>query len=104
MTPTILVIDDDASLRRVLEYNLKEEGYEVFTTDTGEEGLLIARQHTPDLVITDMKMPGMNGLQVLKMLKENAPDTLVIIITAFGQIDAAVQAMKLGAYDYITKP
>ncbi|MFZ3114994.1 MAG: sigma-54 dependent transcriptional regulator [Syntrophales bacterium] len=104
MEQEILVIDDDVSLRRVLEYNLQEEGYEVCTAATGEEGLEIFARRQPPLVITDMKMPGMDGLQVLKEIKKQAPDTLVIIITAFGAVDAAVEAMKIGAYDYITKP
>jgi len=100
----ILVIDDDASLRRVLEYNLQEEGYEVVTSESGEGGLRFFDECRPELVITDMKMSGMDGFQVLQAVKERSPETLVIIITAFGAIDAAVQAMKLGAYDYITKP
>ena len=100
----ILVIDDDISFRRVLEYNLQEEGYEVLTAAAGDEGLRLFDEHGPDLVITDMKMPGMDGLQVLKEIRELSPETLVIIITAFGAVDAAVEAMKLGAYDYITKP
>ncbi len=104
MKRRILIIDDDASLRRVLEYNLQEEGYEVFASASGEEGLRLVEECRPELVITDMKMPGMDGFQVLQAIKELTPDALVIIITAFGAIDAAVQAMKLGAYDYITKP
>lgn len=104
MEQTILIIDDDASLRRVLEYNLQEEGYEVFTAATGEKGLETFARYKPALVFTDMKMPGMDGLQVLKEIKKQSPDTLVIIITAFGAVDAAVEAMKIGAYDYITKP
>ena len=104
MKPKILVIDDDASLRRVLEYNLQQEGYEVRTADSGEEGVYLFGQGAYNLVITDMKMPGMDGLTVLKFIKEHAPETLVIIITAFGTVDVAVEAMKAGAYDYITKP
>jgi DNA-binding NtrC family response regulator len=100
----ILVIDDDTSLRRVLEYNLQEEGYEVQAASSGEEGLYLFGQSRPDLVITDMKMSGMDGLMVLKSVKELAPESLVIIITAFGTVDVAVEAMKSGAYDYITKP
>jgi two-component system NtrC family response regulator len=100
----ILVIDDDISLRRVLEYNLQEEGYEVQAAASGEEGLYLFGQAQPSLVITDMKMPGMDGLMVLKSIKERSPETLVIIITAFGTVDVAVEAMKAGAYDYITKP
>jgi two-component system NtrC family response regulator len=100
----ILVIDDDASLRRVLEYNLQEEGYDVQVASSGEEGVYLFGQSSPALVITDMKMSGMDGLSVLKEIKERSPETLVIIITAFGTVDAAVEAMKAGAYDYITKP
>ena len=104
MKPTILIIDDDTSLRRVLEYNLQEAGYAVATAASGEEGLRLFAEVAPSLVITDMKMSGMDGMQVLKGVKEQAPETLVIIITAFGSVDMAVEAMKQGAYDYITKP
>lgn len=104
MKAKILVIDDDTSLRRVLEYNLEEEGYEVQAASSGEKGLSLMEDFQPNLVITDMKMTGMTGLMVLKIIKERSPDTLVIIITAFGTVDAAVEAMKSGAYDYITKP
>jgi len=100
----ILIIDDDTSLRRVLEYNLQEEGYEVQAASSGEEGLYLFGQSRPDLVITDMKMSGMDGLMVLKAIKERSPATLLIIITAFGTVNVAVEAMKAGAYDYITKP
>ncbi|KAB0665096.1 sigma-54-dependent Fis family transcriptional regulator [Oryzomonas japonica] len=104
MKPKILIIDDDTSLRRVLEYNLQEAGYQVVAATSGEEGLRLFADEAPALVITDMKMPGMDGLQVLKAVKERSPETLVMIITAFGTVDIAVEAMKLGAYDYITKP
>lgn len=104
MKPTIIVIDDDASLRRVLEFNLQEEGYEVFPCSSGEEGLRLVDEHNPEVVITDVKMPGMDGLAILKAVRERAPETLVIIITAYGAVENAVQAMKLGAYDYVTKP
>lgn len=104
MIPKILVIDDDASLRRVVEYNLQEAGYRVQSAAGGEEGLQQFAEETPDLVITDMKMPGMDGMQLLKLIKERSPETLVIMITAFGTVDVAVEAMKAGAYDYITKP
>jgi len=104
MKAKILIIDDDNSLRRVLEYNLQEEGYDVKAASSGEEGLYWFGQSKPDLVISDMKMTGMDGLMVLKSIKERSPETLVIIITAFGTVDVAVEAMKNGAYDYITKP
>ncbi len=104
MKPKILVIDDDSSLRRVLEYNLQEAGYRVNAAASGEEGVRLFADDIPTLVITDMKMPGMDGMQVLRAIKERSPETPVIIITAFGTVDVAVDAMKLGAYDYITKP
>lgn len=104
MTPKILIIDDDASLRRVVEYNLQEAGYQVLSAAGGEAGLSLFAEEAPALVITDMKMPGMDGMQVLKAVKERSPEALVIMVTAFGTVDVAVEAMKAGAYDYITKP
>jgi two-component system NtrC family response regulator len=104
MKPKILVIDDDNSLRRVLEYNLQEAGYQVSAASNGEEGLRLFSEELSTLVITDMKMPGMDGMKVLKAIKELSPETVVIMITAFGTVDIAVEAMKAGAYDYITKP
>ncbi len=104
MKEKILIIDDDPSLRRVLEYNLQEEGYEVIVAESGGEGLRIFADHNPPLVMTDLKMPGIDGFHVLREIKMRSPDTLVLIITAYGAVDTAVEAMKLGAYDYITKP
>jgi len=104
MKQKILIIDDDPSLRRVLEYNLQEDGYEVCVAASGSEGLRAFGEFSPTLVITDLKMPGIDGFRVLREIKERSPDTLVMIITAFGAVDTAVEAMKLGAYDYITKP
>jgi two-component system NtrC family response regulator len=104
MAAGILIIDDDTSLRRVLEYNLQEEGYSVMTAEGGEQGLELFAERSPALVITDLKMPGMSGFQVLSKIKAVSPETLVIVLTAFGAVDTAVEAMKLGAYDYITKP
>jgi DNA-binding NtrC family response regulator len=104
MKEQILVIDDDPSLRRVMEYNLQQEGYEVTTAASGDKGLKLFSQLKPSLVITDMKMPGLDGLTVLRNIREQSPETLVIIITAFGEVDIAVEAMKAGAYDYIQKP
>jgi two-component system NtrC family response regulator len=104
MKRKILIIDDDPSLRRVLEYNLQQEGYDVYAAESGEEGVRALSDFIPELLITDLKMPGMDGFSVLREVKERSADTLVIIITAFGAIETAVEAMKLGAYDYITKP
>jgi DNA-binding NtrC family response regulator len=104
MPPKILVIDDDSSLRRVLEYNLQQEGYDVYTAADGASGLQLFEEKSPQLVITDLKMPGMTGFEVLSTVKERAPSTVVIVLTAFGAIDTAVEAMKLGAFHYLTKP
>jgi two-component system NtrC family response regulator len=102
--PTILLIDDDQSLRRVTEFTLHEAGYRVLTAADGGEGLRLFSRENPALVITDIQMPGLSGYEVLKKIKEQAPAALIIVITAYGTVEKAVEAMKLGAYDYLTKP
>lgn len=104
MTQTILLIDDDASLRRVTEYNLSRQGFDVLTAASGQEGLALFNDRMPDLVVSDVKLGDMNGLEVLHRIKQAAPETPVIIITAFGSIEMAVQAMHQGAFHFITKP
>lgn len=104
MAQKILVIDDDVSLRRVMEFNLEESGYEVLTAGNGDEGLALFKRYRPDMVITDVQMPGMSGYDVLEKLLEIEPRTLVIIVTAFSTVEQAVEAMKVGAYDYLAKP
>ncbi len=100
----ILLVDDDASLRKVLEFNLEQEGYTVVSASNGSEGLKFYDAENPDIVITDIKMPGMDGIDLLKEIKRRDIEKLVIVVTAFGTIDTAIEAMKLGAHDYITKP
>jgi two-component system NtrC family response regulator len=102
--PKILVIDDDESLRRVLEYNLAQEGYAVLTASSGEQGLALLKREGADLVVTDVRMAGMDGLQVMEGVRRLDPNIQVIIITAFGTIEMAVEAMKAGAFHYISKP
>ena len=102
--PLILIIDDDDSLRRVMELSLLGAGYNVATAENGRQGIELFEQLNPDVVVTDVQMPELTGYEVLEQIKQKKPDTLVIVITAFGSIDKAVKAMKLGAYDYITKP
>ncbi|RLB76278.1 MAG: sigma-54-dependent Fis family transcriptional regulator [Deltaproteobacteria bacterium] len=104
MTRQILLIDDDASLRRVTEFNLQEAGYHVLTANDGAAGLRLFKRHRPELVITDVQMPGMNGYEVLAAVLALEPQTLVIIVTAFSTVAQAVDAMKIGAYDYLAKP
>ena len=100
----ILVVDDDESLRWVTQAQLQQSGYEVNAAANGNEGLESIQRTPPDLVITDLKMPGMSGLELLKKIRADYPEILVIVVTAFGTVETAVEAMKGGAYDYITKP
>ncbi len=103
-TNTVLVIEDDDGLRRVLEYNLQEEGYAVITAAEGPLGLRAFDDARIDLVLTDVRMPGMDGIEALTRIKAMHPDLPVVVLTAHGTIDSAVEAMKLGAFDYLTKP
>jgi DNA-binding NtrC family response regulator len=100
----ILVVDDDESLRWVTQAQLQQSGYEVNAAADGNVALESMRHVPPDLVVTDLKMPGMSGLELLKKIRADYPEVLVIMVTAFGTVENAVEAMKAGAYDYITKP
>jgi two-component system, NtrC family, response regulator AtoC len=100
----ILVVDDEHLIRWSLEQNLKKQGYEVFTAGTGEDALRLAREEQPELVLLDYHLPGIDGLEVLQRLKEMDDDILVIMVTAQGGLETAVNTMRHGAYDYINKP
>ena len=100
----ILIVDDEYLIRWSLAENLKEEGFRCVTAETGEEAVELFRAETPDLVLLDIKLPGIDGIEVLERLKETDPEVPVVMITATSQVDVAVKAMKLGAYDYINKP
>jgi DNA-binding NtrC family response regulator len=100
----ILVVDDDESLRWVTQAQLQQSGYDVDAAPDAASALEQIRNLPPDLVITDLKMPGMSGLDLLKEIRVNYPDIIVIMVTAFGTVENAVEAMKAGAYDYVTKP
>lgn len=100
----ILVVDDEKSMREILEIFLKSEGYGVSVAENGEKAIKAVKEDIFDLIITDMNMPKVGGLELLRNVKQTAPDTVVVIITAFGTTESAVEAMKLGAYDYIQKP
>jgi two-component system NtrC family response regulator len=104
MAERILLIDDDESLRRVTEYNLSSAGFKVITAESGHQGLKFFATKSFDLVITDVQLGDMDGLDVLAAVKKDSPDTPVIIITAFGSIEMAVKAMHEGAFTFITKP
>ena len=100
----ILLADDDAALRRIIQFKLKQRGYEVIATADGEEALSVLCKGRFDLLLSDMKMPKLNGLELLKEAKKVQPDIEVILITAYAAVSQAVEAVKLGAFDYLTKP
>ncbi len=100
----ILVVDDESSARSALSEILSDEGYKVRTAADGFRALSAASEFAPDVVVTDLKMPGMDGLALLKRLKETMPETAVILMTAFGAVESAVDAMRQGASNYLTKP
>ncbi len=100
----ILVVDDDDSLRRVVQFQLQKEGFTVSVAANGRKALEEIEANPPDLVLTDLKMPGLSGLDLLKAVKSRYPEMTVILMTAFGTIENAVEAMKAGAFDYIIKP
>jgi DNA-binding NtrC family response regulator len=100
----VLVVDDEESLRRVTQLKLHQAGYEASTAADGLAAMELLAHSPQDLVITDMKMPGMSGIELLRRVKEEYPAIIVIVVTAFGTIESAVEAMRLGAYDYLIKP
>jgi two-component system NtrC family response regulator len=100
----VLLIDDDASLRRVTEYSLHSAGFQVLSAVDGKQGLASFQADAPQVVITDIQMPGLSGYDVLQQIKAERPETVVIVITAFSSVEKAVEAMKQGAYDYLAKP
>jgi DNA-binding NtrC family response regulator len=100
----VLLIDDDANLREVLSFTLRDQGHEVDAARDGPTGLAALDQFHPEVVVTDLKMPGMDGLEVLRHVTERDATIPVILLTAFGSIADAVEAMKLGAHNYLTKP
>jgi nitrogen regulation protein NR(I) len=100
---TILIVDDDKSIRYSLK-RMMEEKYSILTAHNGEEALGRVKESSPDLIIMDIKMPGRNGIEVLREIKSIDPKSLVIIMTAYGTTETAIEAMKYGAFDYILKP
>jgi DNA-binding NtrC family response regulator len=100
----ILVIDDEEVIRDSCKQILSSDGYNVATAEDGEIGLKMMQENIYDILILDLKMPKMNGMEVLRIVKEKYPETIVIVITGYATVESAVEAMKLGAYDYIPKP
>ncbi len=104
MKEKLLLVDDEEGIRKVLGITLSDMGYEIFTAENGEKALEIFDEHNPAIVLSDIKMPGMGGLELLKRIKKSNPDTEVIIISGHGDMDLAIQSLKYEAADFIVKP
>ncbi|MCA1055085.1 response regulator [Rossellomorea aquimaris] len=104
MNEKILIVDDQFGIRILLNEVLQKEGYQTFQAANGVQALEIADQHSPDLVLLDMKIPGMDGIEILKRMKEKNRDIRVIIMTAYGELDMIQEAKDLGALTHFAKP
>ncbi len=104
MGKTILIVDDEEGIRKVLGISLSDMGYKVISAENGETALRLFRNIKPQIVLTDIKMPNMDGIELLICLKKEAPDTEVIMITGHGDIDLAIKSLKFEATDFVTKP
>ncbi len=104
MKKEVLLVDDEAGIRKVLKISLEDSGYKVHTAEDAYKALEIFKEHSPPVVMTDIKMPGMNGIDLLKKLKKTNPDVEVIMITGHGDVDLAIKSLKCEATDFITKP
>src|SRR5262245_48203909 len=104
MKATVVVIDDELLIRKSLTKVLKARGYRVESAATGSAGLTLSRELRPQVAILDMRLPDTDGLSVLRQMREAAPDTQVVVITAYGDVESAVEAMKLGDSDFVRKP
>jgi len=104
MNAVILVVDDEKAMRIGLRQALREQGYEVVLAETAEEALTKVEENLPDLVVSDLRLPQMNGIEFLRKAKERDPNLTFIVMTGFGNVDTAVEATRLGAYDYMQKP
>jgi len=100
----ILIVDDEANMCSIIQEILEDEGYEVRVAENGNEALQTIQKVTPDLIITDINMPCMGGLELLRKVKSLHPNVQFIIMTAFGELETYLNAMSNGAFDYITKP
>jgi len=104
MRMTILIIDDEKTIRWSLGEGLRSHGFEILEAASGEEGLQLFADKSPDCVLLDMRLPGIDGLEVLRRMRKENSEVPVIVMTAYGEVDKAVEAMKLGSYDFVTKP
>jgi len=104
MKNTILVVDDEKEICDLFQDTLTQEGYQVLTATNGKEAVSLGKQNRFDLALLDIKMPGMDGIEVFQKLKKVKKDMQVIMLTGYGNLKTAKEAMRLGAYDYLTKP
>jgi two-component system, NtrC family, response regulator AtoC len=104
MSYSVLVVDDEALTLRTISRGLRDEGFEVFTATSGEDAVKIFQSEKPDLTLLDIVLPGIDGVEVLRRIKGESPTSIVLMMSAYHMVDRAVEAMKLGAYDYLIKP
>ena len=102
--PSILLVDDDAPFRQVLRGELSRMGFEVTAVGSGEDALSKVAEIEPDVVLLDLRLPGLGGLEVLKGIRDRSMSSDVIMLTGHGSIDTAIEAVKMGAFDYVSKP
>src|SRR5512146_481795 len=104
MPYSILIVDDEELTQRTISRGLRQEGWDVLVAGSGEEGLKTFAEEKPQLALLDVVLPGMNGVEVLREIKREAPATVVVMMSAYHMVERAVEAMKLGAFDYLVKP
>ena len=104
MTPHILIVDDENTLRYFLKRTLEAEGYRVSEAADGQTALSLLERETFDLALVDLRMAGMDGLEVMRQFRQRSPETQIIIVTGFASVPSAVEALRHGAHDYLTKP
>ena len=102
--PSVLLVDDDAAFRHVMSSELSRLGYQVTTASSGEDAIRQVVASEPEVVMLDLRLPGMSGLEALKAINANAPATEVIMLTGHGSIDTAIESIRIGAFDYVVKP
>src|SRR5438270_9179746 len=104
MSYSVLVVDDEDLTLRTVSRGLRQEGFEVFTASSGENALKVFAEEQPDLTLLDIVLPGIDGVEVLRRMKQANPNAIVLMMSAYHLVDRAVEAMKLGAFDYLIKP
>ena len=103
-SPIVLIMEDEFSVAKGLEMVLSEEGYDVAVAATGQAALEIFREKGCDVLVADLRLPDIDGMDVVRLIKSARPDTIVVVITGYASVDSAVESMKLGAFDYLPKP